>query len=58
MLRVGNGVSDWFPIQVGPWQGCVMLPWLFNVDMDGVVREVNSRMLGRGLNLESADGRE
>ena len=30
-------------------QGCVMCPWLFNVSMDGVVREVNVRVLGKGL---------
>ncbi len=38
-----------------------MLPWLFNIYMDymdGVVREVNARMLGRGLSLVNADGRE
>ena len=28
-----------------------MSPWLFNVYMDGVVREVNARVLGRGLEL-------
>ena len=34
-----------------------MSPWLFNVYyMDGVVREVNVRMLGKGLELLSADG--
>ena len=27
-------------------QGCVMTPWLFNVYMDGVVREMNVRVLG------------
>ncbi len=35
-----------------------MSPWLFNVYMDGVVREVNARMLGRGLSLVNSDGRE
>ena len=30
-------------------QGCVISPWLFNVDMDGVVREVNARVRGKGL---------
>ncbi len=35
-----------------------MLPWLFNVYMDGVVREVNARMLGRRLSPVNADGRE
>ncbi len=37
-VRVENGVSDWFPVQIGLQQGCVMSPWLFNVYMDGVVR--------------------
>ncbi len=59
-IKVGNGVSDWFPVRVrvGLRQECVISPWLFNVYMDGVVREVNARMLGRGLSLVNADGRE
>ncbi len=35
-----------------------MSPWLFNVYMDGVVREVHARMLGRGLSFVNSDGRE
>ena len=50
-VRVGNDVSD-----VGLRLGCVMSPWLFNVHMDGVVREVNARELGKGLKLQSANG--
>ena len=46
--RVGN-VSEWFPVNVGLRQGCVMSRGLFNVYMDGVVREVNVRVLGKGL---------
>ena len=33
-----------------------MSPWLFNLYMDGVVREVNVRVLGKGLELPSANG--
>ena len=33
-----------------------MSPWLFNVYMDGVVREVNGRAIGKGLELLSANG--
>ena len=33
-------MGEWFPVNVGLRQGCVMSPWLFNVYMDGVVREV------------------
>ena len=40
-VRVGNDTSGCFPVNVGMQQGCVMSPWLFNVYVDGVVREVN-----------------
>ena len=33
-----------------------MSPWLFNVYMDGVVRELNVRALGKGLELLSVNG--
>ena len=33
-----------------------MSPWLFNVYIDGVVQEVNVRVLGKGLALLSANG--
>ena len=49
-------MSEWFPVNVGLRQGCVMSPWLFNVYMDGVVRDVNIRVLGKGLELLNADG--
>ena len=41
---------------VGFRQDCVMSPWLFNVYMDDVVREVNVWVLGKGLELLSANG--
>ena len=34
-----------------------MSPWLFNMYMDGVVREVNARVMGRGVELVEEDGR-
>ena len=45
---MGNDVSEWFPVNVGLRQGCVMSPSLFNVLMDGVVREVNVGVLTKG----------
>ena len=57
-VRVGNEVSDWFNVGVGVRQGCVMSPWLFNLYMDGVVREVEARVLGSGLELVGANGQD
>ena len=42
---------------MGLRQRCAMSPWL-NIYMDGVVREVNARMLGMGLSLVNSDDRE
>ncbi len=53
-VRVGRGESDWIEVNVGLRQGCVMSPWLFNVNMDG---EVNARVHGEGLVMLGEDGR-
>ena len=45
-----------FLVNVGLRQGCVLSPWLFNVYMDGVVREVNIMVLGKGPKLLSVNG--
>ena len=52
---MGNDASKWFLVNVGLRQGCVISPWLFNVYMDGVVREVNVRVLGKLLELLTAN---
>ena len=49
-------MSEWFLVNVGLRLGCVISPWLFNVYRDGVVREVNARALGKGLELLSVNG--
>ena len=48
-VQVGNDVIEWFPVNVRLRQGCVMSPWLFNIYLDGVVRDVNVRVLGKGF---------
>ena len=57
-VGVGNEVSEWFPVRVGLRQGCVMSPWLFNLYIDGVIREVNARALGRRLKLIDGNDNE
>ena len=41
-------MSEWFPVNVGLRRCCVVSPW-FIIYMDGVVREVNVRVLGKEL---------
>ena len=55
-VRVGNDVSEWFPVNVGSRLGCVMSLWLFIVYMDGVFRKLNVGVLRKGLKLLSANG--
>merc|ERR1712002_206763 len=43
MARVCRKEGDWFSVKVGLRQGCVMSPWLFNIFMDGVMREVREK---------------
>ena len=57
-VGVGNEVSEWLPVRVGLRQGCLMSPWLFSLYIDGVVREVNARVLGRGLKLVDGNDNE
>ena len=55
-VRGESGVSEWFDVNVGLSQGSVISPWLFNMYIDGVVREVNDRVLGRGIELLKPEG--
>ena len=50
------GVSEWFPVDVGWRQGCVLSRCLFSVYMDGVVAEANAGVFMKGLELLSVYG--
>ena len=43
-VRVKGGESERFRIDSGVRQGCIMSPCLFNVYMDGVMKEVKMGM--------------
>ena len=47
--QVEDGVSEWFSVKVGLRQGCVLSPWLFNLFMDGVMKELKANILQRGV---------
>ena len=44
-VRVLGQNSDWFDVEQGVRQGCVMSPWLFNLYMDNIVREARQKFV-------------
>ena len=52
-LRTGHGTTDWFQIEKGVHQGCILSPCLFNFYAEYIMRnagleeaQVESRFLG------------
>ncbi len=57
-VRVGGDFNDSFAVEVGVRLECVMSPWLFNIFMDGCMREMKSKVVNAGakLRLRMGDG--
>ena len=49
-LRTGHGTTDWFQIGKGVRQGCILLPWLFNLHAEYIMRKA-------GLDKAQAESR-
>ena len=56
-VRVKEGTNEWFRIDSRLRQGCIIFPWLFNVYMDAIMKEVKMGMGKRGVRFME-DGRE
>ena len=37
-VRTGHGITDWFQIGKGVHQGCILLPFFFNVHAEYIMR--------------------
>ena len=48
-VRVKGGMSERLMIDSRVRQGCIMSLWLFNVYMDGVMKEVKMGMVRMGV---------
>jgi hypothetical protein len=46
-VTIGRKLERKFKVYLGLRQGCVISPWLFNIFIDGVVAEVNTRVMER-----------
>src|SRR5678816_2822718 len=56
-VRINRVESDWFNIKSRVRQGCVMSPWLFNLYMDGVMKELEVGVAGDDVRMME-NGRE
>ncbi|KAF7249813.1 hypothetical protein EYD10_04261 [Varanus komodoensis] len=61
-VRTGHGNTDWFKIEKGVRQGCILSPCLFNLHAEHVMRkagldelQVGIKIAGRNNNLRYAD---
>ncbi len=52
-VLVNGELSESFSVEVGVRQGCIMSPWLFNIYMDGCIRDMKVKVwdLGARLNV-------
>ena len=50
-VRVCREEGEWFEVGVGLRQGCVMSPWLFNLFMDAVMKEIREKAGDVGVTL-------
>ncbi len=50
-VKIRGETSEHFEIKVGLRQGCVMPPWLFNIYMDGVMREMKDKVGDVGVRM-------
>ncbi len=51
-VRVGGKFSESFPVEVEVRKGCVMSPWLFNIFMDGCMKEMKCTVGNAGAKLK------
>ena len=56
-VRTGHGTTDWFQIEEGVRQGCILLHWLFNLYAEYILQnaqmdeaQVGIKIAGRNIN--------
>ena len=56
-VRVKGNVSEWFRIDREVRQGCIMSPWLFNIYVDALMKEVKMRIARKEVVRFMEEGR-
>ena len=50
-LRTGHGTTDWFQIEKGVRQGCILSPCLFNVYAEHIMRNAGLEEAQAGIKI-------
>ena len=50
-VRTGHGTKDWFQIEIGVWQGCILSPCLFNFYAEYIMRKAGLEEAQSGIKI-------
>ena len=50
-VRTGHGATDWFQIEKGVHQGCILLPCLFNLYAEYIIQNVRLDEVQAGIKI-------
>ena len=50
-VRTGHGTTDWFQIQKGVRQGCILSPCLFNLYAEHIMRNAGLEEVQAGIKI-------
>ena len=50
-VRTGHGTTDWFQIGKGVCQGCILLPCLFNLNAEYIMRNASLEEAQAGIKI-------
>ena len=50
-VRTGHRTTDWFQIGKGVCQGCILLPWLFNLHAEYIMRNAGLEEAQAGFRI-------
>ena len=50
-VRTGHGTADWFHIGKGVRQGCILLPYLFNLHTEYIMRNAGLDKAQTGIKI-------
>ncbi len=51
-VKINGNLTDWFPVNIGLKQGCVLSPSLLNMYINGLIKEIKASGIGVDVDME------